>query len=163
MIYTNVLSVFKIHHHLNGLGNKNLRLIQEIMHTSEPATENYKKVCEDYPNFAILTKSATPGEVELTFGYATVGNKSYGESVAAFSLARDLISPSIVSIIMASILPQTETRSVSRSRRFSFAPPPATSGAQRIIKTGRRETPSYSRHSPRKPQSSIGSQIWAIS
>ena len=78
MIYTNTLSVLILHHNLNGIGNNNLCSIQEIMHTSELAAEKYKKVCEDFPNLAILTNSATPGEVQLTFGHAAVGNKFLG-------------------------------------------------------------------------------------
>ena len=42
------------------------------MHASEPAAEKYKRVCEDFPNLAILTKSATPGKIQVTFGHATV-------------------------------------------------------------------------------------------
>ena len=48
------------------------------MRANEQDSEKYKKVCEDFPNFAILTKSATPGEVQLMFGHATIGNKSFG-------------------------------------------------------------------------------------
>ena len=44
MIYTNSLSVFIPHHHLNRLSNKNLRSFQEIMRTSELAAKKYKKV-----------------------------------------------------------------------------------------------------------------------
>ena len=72
MISTNALSVFILHHHINGLGKNNHRSIQEIMRTSEPAAEKYKKFCKDFTNIAILTKSATPGEVQLTFGHLTV-------------------------------------------------------------------------------------------
>ena len=83
MIFTNVLSVFLLHHHLNGLGNKNLCLVQEVMCTSEPAADKFNKVCEDFPNLAILTKSSTPGDIQLTFGHAVIGNKSLGESVVS--------------------------------------------------------------------------------
>ena len=76
MISTNALSVFIFHHHQNGICNKNLRSIQEIMRTSEPAFEKYKKVCDNFPNLAILTKSATPGKVQLPLAHASVGNKS---------------------------------------------------------------------------------------
>ena len=100
MLSTNALSVFILHHHQNGLFNKNLCSIQDIMRASEPANEEYKKVCGDFPNVAILTKSDTPGEVQLTFGHATVGNNSLGESVVAFALAGNLDSLSIVSIKM---------------------------------------------------------------
>ena len=97
MISTNVLSVFLLHHHLNGLGNKNLRSFQEVIHASEPAAEKYKNVCEDFPNLAILTKSSTLGEIQLTFGHAAVRNKSLRESVVAFALAGYLSLPSDIS------------------------------------------------------------------
>ena len=64
---------------------------------SEPATEKYKKVCEDFPNLGILTKIFTPGEVQLTFGHSIVGNKSLGESIHAFALAGNLGSPPVIS------------------------------------------------------------------
>ena len=87
IISTNTLSVFILLHHLNGLVNKNFRLIQYAMRANDTAAENYNRVCKDFPNLAILTKSATPGKVQLTFIHAAVGNKSLGESVVAFSLA----------------------------------------------------------------------------
>ena len=98
MISTNALSVFLLHHHLNGLGNKNLRSIQDAMRASDPATEKFKRVCEDFPNLNILTKSATLGETQLTFGHTAVGNNSLGESVVAFTLAGNLSSPSVISL-----------------------------------------------------------------
>ena len=78
MISTNALFVFLLHHHINGLRNKNLRSIQDVMHASDPAAEKFKRVCKDFPNLAILTKSSTPGDIHLTFGHAAVGNKSLG-------------------------------------------------------------------------------------
>ena len=97
MISTNVLSVFLLYHHLRRLGNKNLRLVQDVMRASEPAADKFKRVCEYFPNHAILTKSSTPGEIQLTFGHKVVGNKSLGESAVAFSVAGDLSSPSVIS------------------------------------------------------------------
>ena len=64
------------------------------------AAKKYKKVWEDFPNLAILTKSSTPGKVQLTFSHVTVGNKSVGKSVVAFALAGDLSSPYGVSVNM---------------------------------------------------------------
>ena len=96
MISTNALSVFLLHHHLNGLGNENLRLVQEVMRASKPAADKFKNVCEDFPNLAILTKSSTPGEIQLTFGHEAVGNKLLGDSVVAFALAGNLSSPSVI-------------------------------------------------------------------
>ena len=66
--------------------------------SSEPAAKKYKKVCKDLPNIAILTKSATPGKVHLTFSHVAVGNKPLEESVVAFALTGDLSSPSVVSL-----------------------------------------------------------------
>ena len=98
MISTNTLSMFLLHHHLKRLRNKKLRSIQDVMPASEPAAEKYKRVCKDFPNLDILTKIATPGEIQLMLGHADVGNKSLGESVMAFSLAGDLSSPSMISL-----------------------------------------------------------------
>ena len=100
MLSTYALSVFILHHHHNRIFNKNLSSIQDIVCASEPAAKKYKKVCDDFPNIAILTNSATPGEFQLMLAHATVGNKSLGESVVAFSLAVNLDSPSVVSINM---------------------------------------------------------------
>ena len=98
MISTNALSIFILHHHINGIGNKNIRSIQDVIRASEPDAEKYKRVCEDFPNLAILTKSVTLGEIWLTFGHAAVVNKSLGESVVAFALAGNLSSPSLISL-----------------------------------------------------------------
>ena len=78
MISTNNLSVFILRDHFNGLGNRNLCLIQDVMRANDPAVEIYKRVCEDLPNLLILTKSATTGEIQLTFSYVPIGNKSLG-------------------------------------------------------------------------------------
>ena len=55
-------------------------------------------MCDNFPNLAILTKSAKPSEVQLMFVYASVGNKSLGKSVAEFALEVSLDSPSSMSI-----------------------------------------------------------------
>ena len=98
MISTNTLSVFILHHDQNRICNKNICLVQYIMRTSERAFEKYKKVCNNFPNLDILTKSATPGEVQMMFSHASVGNIYLRESVAAFALAGSLDSPSVISI-----------------------------------------------------------------
>ena len=81
MLSSNALSVFILHHHQNGIYNKNLRLIHDIMCASKPDAKKYKKVCDDFPNLTILTKSTTPGKFQLTFVHSTVGNKYLGGSV----------------------------------------------------------------------------------
>ena len=75
-ISSHALSAFLLHHPLNGLGNSNIRSVEEVMRASEPATEKYKNVYEYFPNLDILTKNSMSGEVQLKFGHATVGNKS---------------------------------------------------------------------------------------
>ena len=98
MIYTNALSVIFLHRHINGLGNKNLRSIRDFMRASKPAVEKYKRVCKDFPNISILTKSATPGEIQLTFGHAAVGNKSLGGYIVNFDLLGDISFSYIISL-----------------------------------------------------------------
>ena len=73
MISTNALSVFIVYRHLNGIGNENLCSVQDVMRASEPAAKKIKNICENFSNLAILTKSSTPGEIQLMFGHAAVG------------------------------------------------------------------------------------------
>ena len=98
MIFTNTISVFILQHHINGPNKKNILSVKYVMRASKAAAKKYKRVCEYFPNIAILTKSATPGKIQLTFGHVSVGNKSLGESVVAFALAGYLSSPSVVSL-----------------------------------------------------------------
>ena len=76
MLSSKALSTFILHNNINVLYDNNLCLIQDIMCKSETASEKFKCVCKDLPNLAILKKSTTPGEVQLTFVHASVGNKS---------------------------------------------------------------------------------------
>ena len=68
------------------------------MRASKPSAKKYKQFCDESPNIAILTKSATPGKVQLTFVHANVGNKYLGGSFVEFALAGNLDSPSVVLI-----------------------------------------------------------------
>ena len=86
--------MFLLYHYINVLVNENIRSVPEVMLASELAPDKFKNVCKDFPNIAILTKSSKPGEIQLTFGHAAVGNKSLGEYIVAFALAGDLISTS---------------------------------------------------------------------
>ena len=90
MISTNALSILILHHHINGIGNNNLCSIQDVMRASELSTEKYKRVCKDFPNFSIFTKSVMPGKIQLMFVHMAVGKKSLGESVVDFALAGNL-------------------------------------------------------------------------
>ena len=78
MVSSHALSAFLLDHPLNRLGNSNLWSIQEVIQASKPGTEKFKDICTDFPNLAILTKSSTPGKIQLTFGHSTFGNKSLG-------------------------------------------------------------------------------------
>ena len=98
MISSNSLCTFILHHDLNGLCDKNIRLIQYLMRTIKPANEKFKCMCEDFPNMAILTKSATPGKVQLTFAHVSVGNNYLGGSVTAFTLAVSVEALSVIYI-----------------------------------------------------------------
>ena len=98
IISTKSLSVFIFHNNQNGICNKNPSSIKEIMCMSYLAFDKYKKVCDNLPNPSILSNSATPGEVQLTFVHAYVGNTSLMEYVVAFALEGSLNSPSVVSI-----------------------------------------------------------------
>ena len=97
MISSHALSAFLLHYPLNRLRNANLCSVQEATRASKPVTEKYKNVCEDFPNLVILTKSSTTGELQLTFGHATVGNKSLGQSIQDFALAGNIGSNSVIS------------------------------------------------------------------
>ena len=90
MISSHGFPAFLLDNALNGLGNENPWSVQEAIRASVPATEKFKNICDNFLNLAILTKSSTPGEVQLKFGHSTVGNKSLGESLQAFARAGDL-------------------------------------------------------------------------
>ena len=71
------------------------------MRASEAAAKKYKRACKDFPILKILTKSTMPGEFQLTFGHASIGYKSLGGSVVAFSLAGDLSLEVFIRIIQS--------------------------------------------------------------
>ena len=98
MISNNALSMFLLNNHPNRLGGNNIRSIKYLICVSQPAVEKNKKVCKDFPNLVILTKSATPGEIQLKFDHSAVGNNSLGRSVVVFALTGDLSSPSVISL-----------------------------------------------------------------
>ena len=68
------------------------------MRMSEPAGNKFKHVCNDLPNMAIFTKSATPENIQLMFEHASVRNKSLGESVTVFALAESIETLTVISI-----------------------------------------------------------------
>ena len=79
MISTNALSLFLLKNNQNGICKRNLRLIQELMHLYKPSIAKFKWVCADFPNLALLIKSATTGGVQVTYVHTPVGKKSLGK------------------------------------------------------------------------------------
>ena len=50
----------------------------------------FKCVCADFPNIVLLTKSATPGNIQVTFGHVSAKNKYFRETTTTFALAVSL-------------------------------------------------------------------------
>ena len=98
MLSANVLSIYIIQHEQNKIFEQNIRSIQEAMRSEKPTGSKFKRVSTDFLNLVMLTKSATPGEIQATYAHASVGNKSLGDTVTAFSLARSLEAPTVASI-----------------------------------------------------------------
>ena len=96
MISTNTLSIYNLQHDQNEICEQNLRSIQYIMHSEDPARSKFKRVCTEFPILAVLTKSATPGDIQVTYAYASVGNKSLSKTVTAFDLEGYLETPTLV-------------------------------------------------------------------
>ena len=98
MISYNTLSTFILHHDINRLCDKNICSIQDLMRTGNPDSDKFKRVCEDFPNLAILIKRASPGELQLMFAHTYIGYNSLGVCVSAFALEGSLEAPKFVSI-----------------------------------------------------------------
>ena len=75
-----------------------LRSIQELMRSDDPGVYNIKWLWTELPNLALLTNSETHREVQVTYVHASVGNKSLGETVTAFTLSESLKSLTAVTI-----------------------------------------------------------------
>ena len=68
------------------------------MRSDESASAKLKRVYTDFPNIILLTKSATPSDIQITFGHAFLQKKSLRESVATLALAGSLESLTVVFI-----------------------------------------------------------------
>ena len=136
MISTNALSLFLFEHNDNRFCGRNLCLIQELIRSDKPDGTKFKQVCVDFPNVAINPKRATPGEIQVTYGHTSIGNKSLGKTVTAFALAGSLEAPTVVSINADVNLPMLAKISVSQSRRSSSATPFETYPGPRIFAAG---------------------------
>ena len=94
MISSNALYLFLLVQYKNIVCKKYIRSIQELM-SSEI---NCKHVCRYFPYLAILTKSATSGEVQVNLCHTTIGNNSLGGTVTVFSLTGSTEFLAVVSI-----------------------------------------------------------------
>ena len=147
MLSTNALSIFILHHKQNRVCNKNIRSIQDIMRVSDPANEKFKRVCNDFPNITILAKSATPGEVQMTFITCTLEKNPCGNNLLHFPWKDHLTHLLSLRLMPTSPLPSPATRSACILLRYSSALPPATSQGPRIRGTGSHSMSSFSHHS----------------
>ena len=98
MISSNVISLFPTEHDQNGVCNCNLYSIQDPMRRDEPAGTKFKHVCADFPNLSLLAKRTNTVKIQVTFGHASVGENSFGETATVFDLAGSLESLMVVSI-----------------------------------------------------------------
>ena len=122
MISTNAISLIIVEHYHNGVCNHNLHSIQDLMCSDEPVGIKVKRVCADLPNIALLANSATPGEIQVTFGHLSIRNKSIEETVSDFTIAGSLESPMVVSIDTEHAFVGSGKISISGPQRSSFAP-----------------------------------------
>ena len=76
MIYSNDLSIYLLQQSQNNICDQNTRSIQDSMHLDDPFGSKFKRVYMDLPNLEVLTKRAIPGDIQVTYAHASVGNKS---------------------------------------------------------------------------------------
>ena len=79
VISSNALSLSLLYHDMNKVLNHNIRLIQYLMRSDEPAGTNFKRVRIDFTNLALITKSAKPGDIQVNFDHASAGNPPPGK------------------------------------------------------------------------------------
>ena len=98
MISTNALPLFLPKHYQNGVCEHNLRSIKESIHSDEPDVSKLKRVCADFPDIMLLTKSATHRKSKVIYAHTSIGNNSIGETVTTFALVVFLKAPNLVMI-----------------------------------------------------------------
>ena len=136
MISSNALSTFILHHDLNEPCDKNLHSIQYLMCTGKSASDKFKRVSKYFPNMDIHTKSATPGNIQLTFAHTSVHNNPLGNpllpSPSQGRFRHRQLSPLTPRLLLTSPM----TRFGSLSLRYSFVLLSATSPDQTNGGTG---------------------------
>ena len=138
MISTYALSLLLLKNDQNRVYETNLRLIQELMRSDEPSVAKFKLVYADLPNLALLTKSATPGEVQVTYAHESIGNKSLGKNVTSFALVELLEALNVVQLKLSAHLQAPGTRSVFPPPNSFSTPPTTTYPSLRRSDYGRR-------------------------
>ena len=68
------------------------------MHSKNLDGAKFKRICTYFTNIEILTNRAMSGKIQVTFGNATIGNKSLRETVTTFNLIERRKSLTVVSI-----------------------------------------------------------------
>ena len=56
------------------------------MRPDKPYSAKFKCVCTGFPNIALLAKSTTLGNIQVTFGHMFVGIKYLSETITTFAL-----------------------------------------------------------------------------
>ena len=100
MISSNALSTYLLQHNQIEIYDQNFSSIQDTVRLDNPDGSKFKGVCTYFPNLAVLTKSKTPGDIQVTYVHVPVGNKSLGEMVPAFSLEVSLEAPTVILIVV---------------------------------------------------------------
>ena len=88
-------------------------MIQDLIPLDKPDGTNFKLVCTDFPNTALITKSGTAVEIQANFGHASVGNTFLGETITTFVLVGYLESPKVVLI-------NAEHASITAGKKICF-------------------------------------------
>ena len=68
------------------------------MRSDKPSRSKFKRISTNLPNLAILTKRATPGDIQATYIHTSVWNKSIGKNITHFALVLYLEAPTMVLI-----------------------------------------------------------------
>ena len=68
------------------------------MHSDRLAVSKFKRVCADFPNLALLAKSAKSEEFQVIYAHTSNGNKFLGETVTTYAMAGLLEAPTVATI-----------------------------------------------------------------
>ena len=133
MIYNNDLLLFLLEHNHNVFFDSNICSIQELIHSENPAGPNFKRLCLDFLNLAILTNIVTLGEIQVIYGTTSIGNKPLMETITALALTGFIEDLSVILVnaehaftsaggnirlLITEILLHATSRKLSRSKKI---------------------------------------------